>query len=109
MTIITVPPPPDMKASDKLAWIIHATNNAPKPFCPLLHFTNDVTTRWEPGNPSIPIRFYYRIRQLNFYLAGLPGTLRKNVILQVYSGILNAKFFDCGVSQWGPYAAGANA
>jgi hypothetical protein len=24
MTIITVPPPPDMKASDKLAWIIHA-------------------------------------------------------------------------------------
>jgi hypothetical protein len=26
-----------------------------------------------PGNPSIPIRFYYRIRELNFYLPGLPG------------------------------------
>jgi hypothetical protein len=26
-----------------------------------------------PGNLSIPIRFYYRIRELNFYFPGLPG------------------------------------
>jgi hypothetical protein len=28
---------------------------------------------WGPGNLSIPIRFYYRIKELNFLLPGLPG------------------------------------
>jgi hypothetical protein len=26
----------------------------------------------QPGNPSIPIRFYYRIKELIFYIVGLP-------------------------------------
>jgi hypothetical protein len=27
----------------------------------------------QPSNPSIPIRFYYQIREIIFYLLGLPG------------------------------------
>jgi hypothetical protein len=48
-------------------------------FCTRVTFLRSVPGG--PGNPSIPIRFYYRIRELNFQLPGLLGTLRKYVIL----------------------------
>ena len=33
-----------------------------------------------PGNPSIPIMLYYRIRELNFYFPGLPGRVPSEAV-----------------------------
>jgi hypothetical protein len=54
-----------------------------------------VTTAWQmeeaaggPGNPSIPIRFYYRIRELNFCFRVSLLTNRTNSLFVVLFGLM---------------------
>jgi hypothetical protein len=54
--------------------------------------TNKLYSSTGPGYLSIPIRFYYRIRELNFYLPGLPQELNN---FQITTGWRN---FWC--DQW---------